>query len=310
MISFKQRLIDNRLSLTRDVTHTLQVNMGFRCNQACRHCHVSAGPNRTENMDLQTTHEVARFAERGRFEVVDITGGAPELNSNLTKLIEGVRHFVPKVMLRSNLSVLDDGTRDHLIHFLKDKKVSIVASLPSINDSQTDSQRGPGIFEQSIRTLCKLNRLGYGLEGSGLELNLVSNPTGAFLSSPQSQTQERFREVLKKKWGVSFNRLLSFSNVPVGRFRQWLLQSGNLDAYMEKLALAFNPCAVEKLMCRSLVSVSWDGYLYDCDFNLAEGIHLGGRKTHVSQMAVQPEPGSSIAVSDNCYTCTAGAGFT
>ena len=156
----------------------------------------------------------------------------------------------------------------------------------------------------------KLNALGYGKEDTGLELNLVSNPTGAFLSPSQSQTEKRFRDVLNRKWGISFNGLLNFSNVPLGRFRDWLVRSGNFQTYMDKLVSSFNSCAVEGLMCRSMVSVSWDGYLYDCDFNLARGLYMGGRRAHVSEMAGHPAEGSTIATADHCYTCTAGPGFS
>jgi radical SAM/Cys-rich protein len=188
--------------------------------------------------------------------------------------------------------------------------VVIVASLPSTNEAQADSQRGRGIFQTSLDTLRKLNAMGYGQDGTGLELDLVSNPTGAFLPTPQGQTEQRFREILTKKWGIVFNHLYSFANAPLGRFRQWLLQSENLESYLQRLASSFNPCAVEGLMCRTLVSVSWDGILYDCDFNLARDLPMGGRRTHVSHMEGPPEPGSPIAVGDHCYTCTAGAGFT
>lgn len=186
----------------------------------------------------------------------------------------------------------------------------IVASFPSCNEAQSDSQRGRGVFRMSLDALRKLNAMGYGQDGTGLELNLVANPTGAFLPTPQTQMEQRFREVLKKNWGIVFNRLHAFANVPLGRFRQWLVQSGNLESYLQRLASSFNPCAVEGLMCRTLVSVSWDGYLYDCDFNLARDLPLGGKKTHVSEMEGPPEPGIPIAVGDHCYTCTAGAGFT
>jgi len=213
-------------------------------------------------------------------------------------------------MIRSNLSVLNDRERDELTGLLKDRRVVIVASFPSYNEAQSDSQRGKGVFQASIDALRKLNAMGYGQSGTGLELDLVSNPTGAFLPTPQGQMEQRFREVLKKKWGIVFNHLYSFANVPLGRFRQWLLQSGNLESYLQRLASRFNPCAVEGLMCRTLVSVSWDGYLYDCDFNLARDLPLGGTRTHVSHMEGPPEPGSAIAVGDHCYTCTAGAGFT
>jgi radical SAM/Cys-rich protein len=213
-------------------------------------------------------------------------------------------------MFRSNLSALIDAKRDHLMALLKAKRVVIVASFPSLNEAQADSQRGDGVFEKSIAALQKLNGLGYGREETGLELDLVCNPTGAFLPSPQDQVTRRFREVLLKKWGIVFNKLYTFANVPLGRFRRWLEETGNLESYMGRLASSFNACAVQGLMCRTLVSVSWDGYLYDCDFNLARGLHMGKRRTHVSEMAGPPPEGSPIAVADHCYTCTAGAGFT
>jgi radical SAM/Cys-rich protein len=261
-------------------------------------------------MGSETMGEVISYAQRCHFETIDITGGAPELNANLLRLIDEITPFAKKVMLRSNLYVLSDSKSGHLMDFLKDRHVVIIASFPSINESQADSQRGAGSFQKSIDALKKLNGMGYGQNGSDLELNLVCNPTGAFLPASQDQTEKRFRQVLKKKWGIVFSNLFNFANVPVGRFRQWLIHSGNLESYIEKLASAFNHCAVEALMCRRLVSVSWDGYLYDCDFNLAVELHLGGCKTHVSEMPGPPQPGSPIAVSDHCYTCTAGAGFT
>jgi radical SAM/Cys-rich protein len=263
-----------------------------------------------ENMESGIIEEVISYAKRSRFETIDITGGAPELNPNIEMLIEKVVPLAPKVMLRSNLSALNDGKRDHLMELLKSNRVVVVASFPSLNELQADSQRGDGMFKVCIDALKKLNVLGYGHEGSGLELNLVSNPTGAFLPPSQSETEKRFRQVLDNKWGVVFNNLFNFANVPLGRFRRWLDTSGNLKHYMDKLYSSFNPCAVEDLMCRTLVSVSWDGYLYDCDFNLARGLFMGGLKIHVSEMEGPPEHDNHIATSDHCYTCTAGAGFT
>jgi radical SAM/Cys-rich protein len=228
----------------------------------------------------------------------------------MVRLIEGLSPLSQRLMFRSNLSALIDAKRDHLMTLLKAKRVVIVASFPSLNEAQADSQRGDGVFEKSIAALQKLNGLGYGREETGLELDLVCNPTGAFLPSPQDQVTRRFREVLLKKWGIVFNKLYTFANVPLGRFRRWLEETGNLESYMGRLASRFNACAVQGLMCRTLVSVSWDGYLYDCDFNLARGLHMGKRRTHVSEMAGPPPEGSPIAVADHCYTCTAGAGFT
>ena len=307
---FRQTLAKHGLSLERAQTTTLQVNVGLLCNQTCRHCHLSAGPGRKENMNSKTLDQIVDYAGRSSFEVIDITGGAPELNHNIVNLIERVSSLAPKVMIRSNLSALNDGRRDHLFELFKEHLVVVVASFPSLNEAQTESQRGHGIFSMSISALKKLNDLGYGQVGSDLELNLVSNPTGAFLPSSQSETAKRFRQVLMKKWGIVFNNLFTFANVPLGRFRDWLLQSGNLENYVAKLASGFNPCAVEGLMCRTMVSVSWDGYLYDCDFNFARGLYLGGRKIHVSEMTGSPAPGIPIAVADHCYTCTSGAGFT
>jgi radical SAM/Cys-rich protein len=199
---------------------------------------------------------------------------------------------------------------DNLVDLLKSHRVVIVASFPSINVTQTDSQRGDGIFNQSVAVLKKLNAIGYGFNNGGLELNLVSNPTGAYLPPTQEQAEKRFHQVLENKWGVVFDNLFGFANVPLGRFRQWLVKSGNFEKYMAKLSHNFNSCAVEGLMCRTLVSVSWDGYLYDCDFNLARGLPMGGQKVHVSEMKGPPKPGSPIVTADHCYTCTAGAGFT
>lgn len=307
---FRQTLSKHGLKLDRRRTSTLQINVGLFCNQACRHCHLSAGPGRMENMDLETADQVVDYTQRGSFEIIDITGGAPELNPNLMYLIKRVSPLAPRIMVRSNLTALNDGRRNHLYDVFRDYGVGIVASLPSINEAQADSQRGQGVFHASISALQKLNAIGYGRDGSALELDLVSNPTGAFLPSSQSEAEKRFRQVLQQKWGVVFNNLFNFANVPLGRFRQWLLHSGNLENYIGKLASSFNPCAIEGLMCRSLVSVSWDGYLYDCDFNLARGLYLGGRKIHISEMSGPPEPGVLIAVADHCYTCTAGDGFT
>ena len=307
---FHLMLSSHGLKLRRDRTNTLQINVGFLCNQTCRHCHLSAGPGRTENMTRETMLTVVDYARRSHFDVIDITGGAPELNPHVELLIEQMAALVPRVMFRSNLSALNNGKKDGLIQVLKNNQVVVVASFPSLNAAQTESQRGKGIFDISIESLLKLNRLGYGKKDSGLELNLVSNPSGAFMPTPQDQAEKRFRRILEINWGICFNNLFSFANVPLGRYREWLVRSGNFAHYMEKLASSFNPCAVPSVMCRTMVSVSWDGYLYDCDFNLARGIIMGGEKTHVSEMESRPEPGELIATADHCYACTAGSGFT
>jgi radical SAM/Cys-rich protein len=306
---FQRTLSNHGLKLVKGQTETLQINLGFLCNQTCKHCHLSAGPYRKENMNLETVEAVVGYAQRSHFKIVDITGGAPELNPHLITLIAKLYTFAPRIVLRSNLSALNNRNGE-LMNFLSAHRVVVIASFPSLNESQADSQRGRNVYQTSISTLKELNALGYGQEGSGLELNLVSNPTGAFLSPSQSQTEKRFRDVLNKTWGISFNSLLNFANVPLGRFRDWLVRSGNFQTYMDKLVSSFNSCAVAGLMCRSMVSVSWDGYLYDCDFNLARGLYMGGRGIHVFEMPGRPAEGSAIPSADHCYTCTAGSGFT
>jgi len=309
IVPFKSTLAKHDLKLVRNPAHTLQINLGFLCNQTCQHCHLNAGPARKENMGSDTVNEVVAYAQRCHFDTIDITGGAPELNPHLLDLIKKISPLAPRIMFRSNLSALKD-QMNRLIEPLKSHRVVIVASFPSLNLNQTDSQRGEGIFAESIAVLKELNAMGYGRNGSGLELNLVSNPTGAFLPPNQEKTEKRYHQILDQKWGVRFNRLFSFANVPLGRFRQWLIKSGNFESYMQKLVSNFNPCSVEGLMCRTLVSVSWDGYLYDCDFNLARGVYMSGKKIHVSEMPGPPEPDTPIVTADHCYTCAAGLGFT
>jgi radical SAM/Cys-rich protein len=261
-------------------------------------------------MSADTMDQVVEFARRGGFNTVDITGGAPELNPHLRELIPKLSPHVLRILLRSNLSALFADERHDLLELCRKYRVVIVASLPSLNEAQTEAQRGPGVFRRSIDALGKLNAIGYGHAGSGLEVHLAANPAGAFLPLSQKQAEKKFRHDLQKKWGVVFNDLYTLTNVPLGRFRRWLIASGTLEEYMKKLADRFNPCTVAGLMCRTLVSVSWDGYLFDCDFNQAGGLFLGGRKTHVTEADGPPPPGLPIAVSDHCYACTAGPGFT
>jgi len=241
-------LKSNNLTLERDKTTCLQVNVGLICNQKCRHCHLEAGPDRKEIMSIDTMAHVIKYSENNHFGVIDVTGGAPELIPNIEHLIENLAFLTPRIIFRSNLSVLGLGDRKDLIDLLKKHNVVIIASFPSINETQSDSQRGRGIFQRSINTLKILNEMGYGLENTGLELDLVSNPTGAFLPQPQKLTEKRFRKILKEKWGIHFHNLYSFANVPLGRFRNWLTKSGNYDIYMDKLVASFNPCSIEGLM--------------------------------------------------------------
>ena len=307
---FSRTLDQHGLSLVRDQTQILQVNLGLLCNQTCGHCHLNAGPARTEVMTLETAEQIAAWARQVGFETIDITGGAPEMNPDIEAIIHAFAPLAPQLSLRSNLTALNGQGRTHLMELLSRLKVTIVASFPSLNEAQADAQRGDGIFQTSIHILQQLNAIGYAQPGTGLELNLVCNPTGAFMAADQTQTEKRFREILASRWGIAFNHLFSFSNVPLGRFRSWLERSGNLSAYLKQLADSFNPCALEGVMCRTLVSVSWDGYLFDCDFNLARGLPMGRNRLHVSDMIGPPRPGAPIATADHCFTCTAGAGFT
>jgi len=308
--AFSQVLEEQEITLVRDHAHILQINTGLLCDLACKHCHLDAGPHRLEVMDRQTMDDVIAFAKRGHFSMVDITGGAPELVPDLDYLLRGLRPLTDKLMLRSNLTALSDADRESLLELMIELKVALVASFPSTSQSQTDAQRGAGVMDRSIAMLKRLNGLGYGQPESGLELNLVANPAGAFLPADQMAMEQKFKRDAERKWGIVFNGLFTFANVPLGRFRVWLEKSGNLDGYLLKLANAFNPCTLDGLMCKSLISVAWDGTVYDCDFNLAASIPIGGQHKHVSELLEPPGPGELIATGDHCYACTAGSGFT
>lgn len=308
---FSETLARHGLDLRRDLTTTLQVNVGLLCNQACNHCHLDAGPGRrAELMGPETMEQIVALAGAQRFKTIDITGGAPEMHPGLADLIRRLTALTPRLILRSNLTAINDEGQEHILALCLAAGVTIIASFPALNPAQTEAQRGRGVFRKSLAALKKLNSLGYGRAGSGLELNLVANPAGAFLPASQQETEKRFKQVLLDRWGIEFNSLYTFANAPLGRFRTWLVNSGNLDRYMQKLFSAFNPCAVAGLMCRTMISVSWDGYIYDCDFNQALPLPVGTVKTHVKEMRDLPGPEWRIAVSDHCYTCTAGAGFT
>lgn len=308
--AFQQTLDRHGMTLCRDRVQTLQVNVGRLCDLTCKHCHVEAGPARTEVMGRDTMQAVIDFADRHRFEVIDITGGAPELVPEIAFLLRGLAPLTGKLMLRTNLTALSIPERAPLLELLLELNVTLVASFPSTSPSQADGQRGKGVTDVAVAMLQRLNELGYGRPDSGLELHLVSNPTGAFLPADQAAAEQKFKADAQRKWGVVFNALYTFANMPLGRFRSWLERSGNLGGYMETLEKGFNPCTVNGLMCRSLLSVDWDGLLYDCDLNLAAGIPLGGKPLHVSECQEPPPEGSPIATGDHCFACTAGSGFT
>lgn len=308
--SFADALARHGLSLVRDRVSTLQVNTGYLCNLRCRHCHLEAGPGRPETMTRPTMDAVAAFARRFPFRTIDITGGSPELVPGLPGLVERLSDRAPRLLLRTNLTALDAPGGRALLDLCIARKVTLVASLPSTDPFRVDFQRGAGVAEASIAVLRRLNAAGYGVEGSGLVLDLVCSPVDASLPLPQERTENLFRRELFRKHGIAFTGLYSFANVPLGRFRQWLLDSGNYGPYMNILSENFNPRAVPGLMCRTLLSVSWDGFLYDCDFNLAAGRFPGSGKVHVSEVRALPPPGAPIAVGDYCYACAAGSGFT
>ncbi|MBL0226039.1 MAG: arsenosugar biosynthesis radical SAM protein ArsS [Geobacteraceae bacterium] len=308
--AFEQTLIGQGLELRRDETSTLQVNVGLACDLACRHCHLEAGPTRTELMAGETVEAVIACAERISFATIDITGGSPELLPQLPMLVERLAPLTSRLIVRTNLTALALPESEALPDLYRSHRAVIIASLPAINAAQSESQRGRGTWDTSMDILRKLNGIGYGMPGSGLELNLVANPAGAFLPAGQSPTERRFRQDLKRRYGIAFSNLFTFANVPLGRFRNWLEQSGNLDVYLRRLAENFNPCTLPGLMCRTLISVDWNGYLYDCDFNVAAGLHHSSHRLHISQLTELPLPGTPIPVGDHCYSCTAGSGFT
>ena len=288
-----------------------QVNVGKFCNQTCRHCHVDAGPERKEQMTRETAELCIEALSRTDIPTVDITGGAPELNRNFRWLVEQARGLGRHVMDRCNLSVLQLAPQADLADFLARNNVEVVASLPYFRSSQTDAQRGEGVFDKSIRGLQILNELGYGHEGSGLALNLVHNPTGAFLPARQDAIEAQFRRELLKHHGVVFNNLYTITNMPISRFLEFLIQSGNYEGYMERLANAFNPAAAAGVMCRFTISVGWEGTLYDCDFNqMLELPVTGNAPQHIRDFDPARLGLREIVTANHCYGCTAGAGST
>ena len=293
---------------TTDIS-VLQMNVGKRCNQACHHCHVDAGPDRTEVMPPEVVDATLRFLEASDIPTLDITGGAPELHPLFRDIVRRARAAGRHVMDRCNLTITRLPSYADLPEFLAEHQVEVIASLPSYAAKQTDAQRGDGVYEDSIAALKRFNELGYGVEGSGLLLNLVTNPVGAFLPAPQEALETDWKRQLQRRHGISFNRLYTITNMPISRYLQFLIDSGNLQGYMDRLVNAFNPAAVDGLMCRFTLSVGWDGRLYDCDFN--QMIDLG-TAAEAPQTIVDATPASlaarRIVVGPHCFGCTAGAG--
>ncbi len=307
---FSQRLAAEGLApLHADGISVLQVNVGKFCNQTCRHCHVDAGPDRPEQMDRDTAQLCLRALAATGIPTLDITGGAPELNANFRWMVEQARALGRHVMDRCNLSVLLLRPQADLGEFLARHQVEVVASLPYYRAAQTDAQRGEGVFGKSIDALRLLNRLGYGVEGSGLVLNLVHNPAGAFLPAGQDAVQAQFRRELSRHFGIVFNRLFTITNMPISRYLDFLIDSGNYEAYMERLANAFNPAAAQAAMCRHTLSVGWDGALFDCDFNQMLELPVAApAPAHIRDFDIAPLQRRRIVTANHCYGCTAGSG--
>lgn len=296
--------------LKRERLRILQVNLGNLCNQSCLHCHVDGSPAGSRNMSADTVEEVLAFLRAAGDLTLDITGGAPELNPNFRWLVRAARPLVGTVMVRSNLTVMLEPGQEDLVGFLADQGVKIVASLPCYTRANVDGQRGSGTFEKSIRVLKLLNRAGYGRR-EDLEIDLVYNPGGACLPGSQADLERDYRAELAGEHGVVFNRLITIANAPIGRFGRRLAEEGGLDRYLGLLEENFNPSTLPRLMCRTLLSVDYRGYLYDCDFNQARGLVLedeDGRPLHISAVTADDLSGREILTGNHCFSCAAGAG--
>jgi radical SAM/Cys-rich protein len=297
--------------LRRRALDTLQVNLGYVCNQTCLHCHVNAGPTRTEAMSRETARQVMSFMRASGARTLDLTGGAPELNANFRAMVAEARSLGARVIDRCNLTILFEPGEEDLAEFLAAQGVDIVASLPCYTPELVDRQRGKGVYETSIAAIRRLNALGYARPGSGLTLDLVYNPQGASLPPPQAKLEADYKRILGEQFGIAFDRLYTIANMPIQRFGSTLVSKGQFNAYMELLRGAHRDENLDGVMCRSLVSIDWRGYLYDCDFNQMLGLPLavaGRARPHVADMLDRDLEGNPIVVRDHCYGCTAGQG--
>jgi radical SAM/Cys-rich protein len=298
-------------AIRRRGLETVQVNLGYVCNQSCLHCHVNAGPSRTESMALETVHQVVGFLAASGAKTLDLTGGAPELNPHFRHLVNRARELGVKVIDRCNLTILHEEGQEDLADFLAAHEVEIVASLPCYTQELVDRQRGKGVYEASIRGIRRLNALGYGREGTGLVLNLVYNPQGPSLPPPQEKLEADYKRILGSEFGIVFNSLFTLANMPIQRFGSTLISKGQFNAYMKLLRAAHGEANVQGVMCRSLVSVDWKGFLFDCDFNQMLGLPLvqpGKPRPHLTDVLGRDLDGNPIVVRDHCYGCTAGQG--
>ncbi len=308
--NFDAALKESKLyPLTATNIEILQINFGLLCNQSCKHCHVEAGPNRTEIITKETLEYCLGILRNSEIPTVDITGGAPEMNANFKWFINEVKNLQRHILVRCNLTILLETGFEDLPQFYADNKVEIVASLPYFLERNVDSQRGKGTFDKSIKALQILNNLGYGEEDSPLKLDLVYNPGGAFLPPSQAAIEADFKRELDKRYGAKFNSLFTIANMPIGRFVHFLERTGNYETYMQKLITAYNPQAAEGVMCRYTLSVGWDGNLYDCDFNQMLGLNCNhGAPNHIKNFDLDELKNRRIVTSLHCYGCTAGAG--
>ncbi|MDG9668638.1 arsenosugar biosynthesis radical SAM protein ArsS [Hahella sp. CR1] len=304
-------MVSNFPAVTRGTLETLQVNLGYKCNLSCTHCHVAAGPTRTEMMTEAVIADVLEFISVKKIKVLDLTGGAPEMNPYFRSLVTEARGMGVKVMDRCNLTIMHEDGQEDLGDFLAKQGVEIVASLPCYAEQNVDKQRGKGVYQESISALKKLNALGYGREGSGLTLNLVYNPGGPFLPPAQEKLEADYKRELLDHHGIEFNQLFVLTNMPISRFGSVLLSKGQFNDYMQLLHASYSEHNLHSVMCRTLISVDWQGYVYDCDFNQMLDIPLIASdkpKVHLRDLMTENLEGSSIATADHCYGCTAGQG--
>ena len=285
-----------------------QVNVGKMCNQVCKHCHVDAGPDRKEIMTRETMEQCLKALKSSPVTTVDLTGGAPEMNPDFRWFVEEISALGKEIIVRCNLTIILANPKYHdLPEFFRKHKVNVVSSLPYFTARRTDAQRGEGVFEKSIKSLQMLNDVGYGQEGTGLKLDLVYNPSGAFLPGDQHNLESEFKTKLKDGYNITFNNLFTITNLPVSRFLEYLVNSGNYESYMQELVAAFNPSAAAGVMCRNTISIGWDGYLYDCDFNQMLDLKIDAT-CHISSFDVKKLTEREIILNQHCYGCTAGAG--
>jgi radical SAM/Cys-rich protein len=311
MQPFADRLHLNGVRLSRRAVDVLQVNLGRYCNQACIHCHVESGPNRKEMMSRETVEAVLRFLAGSKIPTLDITGGAPELNPHFDYLVESAKRLDCHVMDRCNLTVIFEPGKDYLPEFFKRHQVELVCSLPCYSEENVDKQRGKGTFDLSTRALQRFNELGYGKPDSRLVLNLVYNPVEPHLPPPQEKLEQDYKRELGEKFGIVFNHLYCLTNMPITRYEAHLRLRGEHEQYRELLANSFNPATLDHVMCRNLVSVGWQGMIYDCDFNQMLDLPLtdaAGKRLDIGSLALDQVARRPITAGNHCYACTAGAG--